>query len=225
MTYNLTKRLNEQASFSEKKKVVDGFTFDLENERSVIKSSKLGGDSVGSTAIADNSVSTAAIQGSAVTNTKLASSSVDSRVIANGAVGSTEILGNEIQGTHITGGAIVGTHITSFSYASGTGGIGTMNAAIFGTPTITGGAVNNAAVGTPTMVGGTATSLTLGSVNSLAGTYPGARMTGTPIFDVNSGSAALGADGAFALQTFGTAGIIAIRVGGTTFYLNPDGTI
>ena len=209
MSYDLSDQLNSKDSFIEKNQFVDGFTFNSNNERAAITATKLAADAVGTSSIEDLSITTVKIAGSAVTNIKLASSSVDGRVIANSAVGSTEIGGTQIQGTHIE----------NYNYAVGTGNLnaggGTFNSGVIGTPATTGGTMNSATFGTPNTLSGT-----MGTPTIIRPT-----IDGTANFDINAGSAALGANGDFSLQSFGTATVIAVRGGWTTFYFNPTGTI
>lgn len=88
------------------------------------------------------------------------------------------------------------------------------------------GTINN----TQVINGGTITNDTFrtGSVFNTymgTGTIASPAMTGTMTLDILGGSAKLANNGNFALQSFGTAGVLAWRVGGTTFYVSPTGTI
>ena len=199
MSYDLDEKLNSKDGLAARDGVIDGYTFDSNNERAAVTSVKLAAGAVGTASIADLSITTSKLAGSAVTNVKLASSSVDGRVIASSAVGSTEIGGTQIQGTHIE----------NFNYAVGTGNLnaggGTFNSGVVGTPAITGGTMNNATFGTPTIIRPT--------------------IDGTVNFDVAAGSAALGAGGDFQIQTHTGSAIIAVRSGGTTYLFFSGGTI
>lgn len=199
MSYDLSDQLNSKDSFIEKNQFVDGFTFNSNNERAAVTATKLAAGAVGTSSIADLSITTVKLAGSAVTNVKLASSSVDGRVIASSAVGSTEIGQNEVNGTHII----------NFNYAVGTGNLnaggGTVNNGLLGTPDITGGTHDSAIFGTPTLQTPT--------------------IDGTPNFDINAGSAALGINGDLAIQTHTGSAILVVRHGGTTFYFTSTGTL
>jgi len=87
---------------------------------------------------------------------------------------------------------------------------GTWNTGTFGTPNISAGTHNNAFLGTPQTAGGT------------IGTPV---ITGTPTFGTQGGSAALSADGNFAMQFYSGSPIIAFRYAGTTFRFVTAGTI
>ena len=139
-----------------------------------------------------------------------------------------------------------GTLTVQGSFTAPTISVGTLNnAAITGTSrqtgtltntgVITGGFINagtsnNVVMGTPTINSPSVTDGTLTNSLIVTGTLDTPTI-GTPIidgtanFDVNAGSAQLTNDGDFAIQTFGTAGVLVIRVGGTSFRFNPAGTI
>lgn len=57
------------------------------------------------------------------------------------------------------------------------------------------------------------------------GTLTSPIIHGTTTFDILSGSIQLGIDGQFALQTKGTSVILSARLGGTTFFFSPQGTL
>lgn len=138
-----------------------------------------------------------------------------------GTISDTTIAGN---GT-IAGTIVNNRLMTKGTWSAGTFGTclylgGSVNNTVIGTSLVIGGTVNSTVLGTPTITGGAYNSGTLGTPVIQAPT-----IDGTPNFDINAGSAALGADGNLAIQTFGTAGILAVRVGGTTFYFTPTGTI
>ena len=48
---------------------------------------------------------------------------------------------------------------------------------------------------------------------------------GTIIMSVNAGSASLTSAGAVAVQTYGGSASLAVRVGATTYYFTPAGTV
>lgn len=107
---------------------------------------------------------------------------------------------------------------------------GTYNSGTFGSPTITGGSwatgtLTGATLGTPNATGGTHNNAFLGTVQTAGGTLGTPVITGIPIFDVNAGSAALGAAGAFAIQTHSGSAILAARVGTITYLFFSGGTM
>ena len=102
---------------------------------------------------------------------------------------------------------------------------GTWNSGTFGTPQITGGTLASAFVGTPNATGGTHNNAFLGTPQTAGGTIGTPVITGTPTFGTQGGSAALSADGNFAMQFFSGSPIIAFRYNGTTFRFVTAGTI
>ena len=127
-----------------------------------------------------------------------------------------------ITGGNYNTGTFAGTPVITGAAQTG----GSHNSAVFGSPIVTGG---NWTTGTfagtpvitePDITGGTHDSAVFGTPTLQTPT-----VDGTPNLDVLAGSAALGVDGDVAIQTFGTAGVLVFRVGGTTWYINPTGTI
>lgn len=140
-----------------------------------------------------------------------------------------------ILGSLVAQNSSTGTY-TDITIAGTSTNLGTLSGGVLGTSLILGGTFNNGVIGTPQITGGTLTNGVIsGTVNTISGTASGLtvntgtisspNITGTALLAVNAGSAALGANGNLAIQTYGTAGVLAIRVGGTTFYFNPTGTI
>lgn len=135
---------------------------------------------------------------------------VGSPSVTSGTFTSSVLNANTVGSPSITSGTLTSSVLNantvgSPSITSGTLTSSVVNSAVIGTPAITGGSMNTATFGTPTVIRPT--------------------IDGTPNFDINAGSAALGADGDFAIQTFGSAGNLVFRVGGTTFRIGVDGTL
>jgi len=139
-----------------------------------------------------------------------------------------------------------GTLTVQGSFTAPTISVGTLNnAAITGTSrqtgtltntgVITGGFINagtsdNVVMGTPTInspavTGGTFTTPLINNGTLGTPTLQTPTIDGTANFDTNAGSAALSIDGDFAIQTFGTGGILVFRVNGTTFRITASGTL
>jgi len=109
----------------------------------------------------------------------------------------------------------------------GVGTLGTLHNSVLtgGTVNAVAGTLDNVVLGSQSSQGGTVIQALLNACAIEGGTITSVKMTGTQLFDVNAGSAILGADGNLALQTYGTGIIISARLGGTTFRFTPSGTI
>lgn len=161
---------------------------------------------------------------------------ISGSLVANAGINIGTLSNSLISGTTRTTGTILGSSIYlggtfnsivvgSPSVTSGTFTSSVLNANTVGSPSITSGTltssvVNAAVIGTPAITGGSMNTATFGTPTVIRPT-----IDGTPNFDINAGSAALGADGDFAIQTFGSAGNLVFRVGGTTFRIGVDGTL
>jgi hypothetical protein len=189
---------------------IRGVDFDVNNDNGIVNSLK----------IKDASITTAKIADAAITSAKIGTAAIGTANI--GTLSFSQISG----GTAALGGTTNGDGILTVSNAGGTEVVrldntgitmtaGTLTGITVVTTTIQSGSINNAVVGTPAISAGTYN----------GGIFGTPSFTGTPTFPVLAGSAALGANGNLAIQTFGTAGVLAIRVGGTTFYFNPTGTL
>lgn len=175
-------------------------------------------------------ITQAAIQDRTITSEKFADA-VSIGTINNAYVGTPYILGGTIDNSTIgTALLIAGTFRNSIigtpSISAGTWS----NAQLIGTPQITGGTVasavvNNPTIGTQSSTGGTLNSVVIGTPQINSGTASNIFMGGTPSFTINSGSAALAANGNFAVQTYAGSAVLVVRHGGTTFYFASAGTI
>ena len=139
--------------------------------------------------------------------------------------GTPELIGTLLNSTLINNGTWNNGTFGTPAITGGTVTNAVVNAPTIGSPAITSGTlttsvINNSTVGTPAITGGTGNTMTLGTPTIIRPT-----IDGTANLDINAGSTALGANGDFELQTFGSAVNIVIRHGGTTFRFNPTGTI
>lgn len=212
---NLTPALRSISCLSEvSPKPQDAYSFDAVTDRSAVKSVQLSADAVGTSSLADNSVTTAKIANSAVTSAKIASNAVTQTDIDGSAIFGTHISNGAIAAANIGGSIIAGTHISN-------GGVVAANLAgsvIVGTHialnAITNNKINDYDLGKGT-----------GNINAAGGTLVTPRVTGTPTFDTNAGSAALGVAGDFAIQTHSGSAILVARLGTQTFYFTSAGTL
>lgn len=131
------------------------------------------------------------------------------------ATGTVTILGplvaQQVNTGTYTNVSISGTTIFSGTMTS----TGIISGGTVGTAQITGGTlstntINNAVMGTPAITGGT---------------YTNPQIAGTPNLAVNAGTAALSANGDFALQTLSGSVILVARSGGTNFYFTAAGIL
>ena len=120
--------------------------------------------------------------------------------------GVVTIAGSISAGVSLNLGTIVNTVIAGASTLAGT---------LTNQRLIQNGTWNNGTLGTPIMTGGTATNMVLETPT----------VNGTPNFDVNAGSPALGINGDMAIQMHSGSAILAVRASGTTFYFTSAGTL
>ena len=98
--------------------------------------------------------------------------------------------------------------------------VGSMsNSAITGTSNLTGTLTSTGIV-----AGGTFNNSVLGTPRIVGGTYNTAKFE-TPSFDTSAGSTSLAADGQVAIKTHIGTGVWTYRIGGTTYYITPSGTL
>lgn len=171
--------------------------------------------------VADSSLNLGTINNTKLAGTpELIGTLTNSRLINNGT------WNNGTLGTPaITGGTINNIVFGTQDSTGGTIRTAVINNSTIGTQNATGGTlasvtVNNAIIGTPAITGGTHNSATFGTPTIIRPT-----IDGTPNFDINAGSAALGVNGDFAIQTHTGSAILVARVGGTTFYFTSAGTL
>lgn len=192
-----------------------GFDFDSQNERDVIRAVHLGAAVIGE----------AQIQDAAITAAKIGTAAIGTANI--GTLSFNQISG----GTAVLGGTVNGDGVLEVNNAGGTvvvrlnnTGIlinsGTVTGVTIGTTIYSGGTINNTAIGTPTIIGGTYTNANLSSPTASNPT-----VTGTLAMPVNAGSAALGSEGAIAIQTHTGSAILAVRIGTITYRFFSGGTV
>lgn len=84
----------------------------------------------------------------------------------------------------------------------------------------TGGTLDNMTMGSPSVVGGVFSNTIINQ-----GTFNSPSFPGTIALDTNVGSYALGANGNFAIQTYGGSAILVCRLGTVTYRFTPSGVI
>ena len=214
---------------------VSGFRFDWENEAGVISTSKIRNASIGSAQIGSAAITSANVGTLSFSQITGGTATLGGVADGNGLLtlkdsSDVEIVRLDNNGITISQGSISNVAVTTTTIESGT-----IAGAMIGTSSITGGTITSAVIktstiGTPAITGGTSTSAvinsaTIGTPSMTGGSWNTGTLTGTVKLDVNSGSAALGIDGNFAIQTYAGSAVLAARVGGTTFLFSSFGTV
>lgn len=147
-------------------------------------------------------------------------------IVTKGTVQTTD--GGLAQLNSVTGGTILFTvdpvtgqvTIAGPVIANVTLNLGTANnTAITGSSTLMGTLISSGIIS-----GGTFNNITVGTSRTVGGTFNTPKFE-TPTFDTSAGSSALNANGQVAIKTHIGTGVWTYRVGGTTYFVTPSGTL